>query len=335
MLAWRWREEDVLVHALPLSHQHGLSGVHATLLAGSAAVILSQFTADDLLEQAAKHRATVLFAVPSVYQRLIAEPAGADRLAALDLRLAISGSAPLSAALSTTLAATLGEPPLERYGSTESGLNVSNPFDGPRKPGAVGLALPGVQLRVADESGAERDAGHEGEILVRGPQVFGGYWNQPQASAAAFHPGGWFRTGDLGRIDPHDGYLTITGRIKELIISGGLNVYPREVEQVLQLHLTVSEAAVAGLPSDRWGEEVTAWVVPATGAEVDTAELLAHCRELLSAYKCPKRIYLADELPRTSMGKLKRGALVRAAAEWPIDRTMLDHAVAALWRVEL
>ncbi len=198
----------------------------------------------------------------------------------------------------------MGVPPLERYGSTESGLDVSNVIDGPRIPGTVGLPLPGVELRIADESG---DDAPEGEILLRGPQVFTGYWNRPEATREAFHPGGWFRTGDLGRLDPDTGYLRITGRKKELIITGGLNVYPREVELALERHPRIAEAAVAGLPSPRWGEQVTAWVVP-TGP-VDSDDLRAHCRKLLAAYKCPKQVFVVDSLPRNSMGKLRRSAL--------------------------
>ncbi|MBB5157786.1 class I adenylate-forming enzyme family protein [Saccharopolyspora phatthalungensis] len=302
MQAWRWREDDVLVHSLPLSHQHGLGGVHATLLAGSSAVILPDFDPARLTEAMRAHGATVLFAVPAIYERLVDD--APEALATPTLRLAVSGSAPLSPALADRLAQVMGVPPLERYGSTESGLDVSNVIDGPRIPGTVGLPLPGVELRIADESG---DDAPEGEILLRGPQVFTGYWNRPEATREAFHPGGWFRTGDLGRLDPDTGYLRITGRKKELIITGGLNVYPREVELALERHPRIAEAAVAGLPSPRWGEQVTAWVVP-TGP-VDSDDLRAHCRKLLAAYKCPKQVFVVDSLPRNSMGKLRRSAL--------------------------
>ncbi|MGH3435062.1 MAG: class I adenylate-forming enzyme family protein [Sciscionella sp.] len=336
MLAWQWSTDDVLVHALPLSHQHGLGGVHATLLAGSAAVILPNFDPGTLTEAALAHSASVLFAVPAIYQRLAETPAAAARLAEAGLRLAISGSAPLSQELAGKVAAIMGMPPLERYGSTESGLNVSNPIDGPRRPGTVGLPLPGVQLRIADEAGGELPVGEEGEILLRGPQVFSGYWQRPDATAEAFHDGGWFRTGDLGRIDESDGYLSITGRIKELIITGGMNVYPREVELALQRHPTVAQAAVAGLPSARWGEQVTAWVVPAEGAEVDPEQLIAHSRRLLAAYKCPKQVFLSESLPHNSMGKLRRRALVAALGlDAPQDTTALERAATKLRQAEL
>lgn len=333
MLAWRWREDDVLVHALPLSHQHGLSGVHATLIAGSTAVIFDSFDPDAFTGAAGKYGATVLFAVPSIYQRLVTDVPAARRLSEAGLRLAVSGSAPLSPELANSVTELTGLTPLERYGSTEAGLNVSNPLEGPRKAGTVGLPLPGVELRLTDEAGADMSEGEEGEILLRGPQVFAGYWNRPEETAGSFRDDGWFRTGDLGQLD-EQGYLRITGRIKELIITGGMNVYPREVELALERHATVGTAAVAGLPSDKWGEQVTAWVIPETGCEVDPAEVITHGKQLLAAYKCPKQVFLVDSLPRNSMGKLQRRALVTAAEEPEIDTTTLDKATAVLRRSE-
>jgi malonyl-CoA/methylmalonyl-CoA synthetase len=300
VLAWRWRADDVLVHALPLSHQHGLSGVHLSLLTGSRAVILGRFDPAALCDTIAAHRATVLFAVPAMYERLIAW----EDIAAADLsslRLAVSGSAPLSAALAERVRARLGAYALERYGSTEAGLDVSNAYDGPRRPGRVGWALPGIEMRIGDGE----------EILVRGPQVFAGYWNRPEATDEALTGDGWFRTGDLGRVDPGDGSLEITGRSKELIISGGLNVYPREVEAALEDHPAVGQVAVAGVASERWGEEVVAFVVAA--GDLDPDALIAHCRERLSAYKCPKRVIALEELPRNRMGKVRRDALAGMA----------------------
>jgi malonyl-CoA/methylmalonyl-CoA synthetase len=301
VLAWRWSADDVLVHALPLSHQHGLSGVHLSLLTGSRAVIFSRFGPDVLCGAVRDRRATVVFAVPAMYERLDAwEGIGDADLGSL--RVAVCGSAPLSAALAERVERWLGQVPLERYGSTEAGLDVSNAYDGPRRPGRVGWALPGIEMRLE---------GDQGEILVRGPQVFEGYWRRPDATAEALTPDGWFRTGDLGRIDPADGSLEISGRSKELIISGGLNVYPREVEAVLEEHPAVAGVAVAGVPSERWGEEVVAFVVPA--GELDADGLIAHCRERLSAYKCPKRVVALDELPVNRMGKVRRDALADMA----------------------
>ncbi len=302
MLAWRWSADDVLVHALPLSHQHGLSGVNMTLLAGSRAVVAGRFEPAALCEAIAAQRATVLFAVPAMYERLDAWE-GVAEADFSSLRLAVSGSAPLSPALAERLEARLGQVPLERYGSTEAGLDVSNLYDGPRRPGHVGWALPGVELRLSDDN----------EILLRGPQVFGGYWERPEATAEALSDDGWFRTGDLGRLDEQDGSLEITGRSKELIISGGLNVYPREVEVVLEEHPAVERVAVAGVPSERWGEEVVAFVV--AGDDLDAEALIARCRERLSAYKCPKRVVVLDELPVNRMGKVRRDALATMAGD--------------------
>jgi malonyl-CoA/methylmalonyl-CoA synthetase len=316
MMAWRWVAEDVLVHALPLSHQHGLGGVHASLLSGSRTVVHGRFDPSRLCASVESERATVLFAVPSMYERLAAWE-GIKGIDFSSLRLAVSGSSALSPALASTVSSLLGLDVLERYGSTESGLSVSNPYDGPRRFGTVGLPLPGTELAVVGGEGRPLPPGTDGEILLRGPQVFSGYLGLPDATRDSFYLGGWFRTGDVGRLDPEDGYLTITGRLKELIISGGLNVYPREVELALEDHPAVDQAAVVGVPSERWGEEVVAFVVAARGQEVDADELAAHARQRLSAYKCPKRFLETDELPRNEMGKVLRGGLVRAAGEKP------------------
>jgi malonyl-CoA/methylmalonyl-CoA synthetase len=259
--------------------------------------VFSRFDPAALTGAIREHRATVVFAVPAMYERLHAWDGIGDADLS-SLRLAVSGSAPLPAALAERVAEWLGRPPLERYGSTEAGLDVSNLYDGPRRPGRVGWALPGIEVRLD---------GEDGEILVRGPQVFDGYWRRADATAEALTDDGWFRTGDLGRLDDEDGSLEITGRSKELIISGGLNVYPREVEAALEDHPAVAQVAVAGVPSERWGEEVVAFVVPS--GDLDGDALIAHCRERLSAYKCPKRVVALDELPVNRMGKVRRDAL--------------------------
>jgi malonyl-CoA/methylmalonyl-CoA synthetase len=268
-------------------------------------VVLARFDPAELVAAVERERATVLFAVPSIYQRLMELDAAA--LAPLRrLRLATSGSAPLSPVLAEAVADRIGFLPVERYGSTESGLNVSNPYDGERVPGTVGFPLPGCELRVRDAEGRDLPAGQEGEISLRGAQVFAGYLGDDAATAAAFWPDGWFRTGDLGRLDAA-GRLTITGRLKDLIITGGMNVSPVEVEKVLEQVSGVREAAVAGIPSEKWGEEVAAWVV--LSAPVDTDDLLAHCRDRLAPYKCPKRIHVVDGLPHNAVGKLQRSLL--------------------------
>jgi malonyl-CoA/methylmalonyl-CoA synthetase len=214
------------------------------------------------------------------------------------LRLCVSGSAPLPAALHDDLTARTGIRVLERYGMTETIMNVSNPYDGERRAGTVGFPLPGVDVRLAEPSG---------EILVRGPNVFPGYWERDEATRAAFTDDGWFRSGDIGARDA-DGYLRIVGRAKELIISGGYNVYPREVEDVLLEHPAVAEAAVIGEPSDEWGEVVVAVVVPATD-EQDADALLAFAAEQLAPYKRPRRVRYVEALPRNALGKVVRGLL--------------------------
>jgi malonyl-CoA/methylmalonyl-CoA synthetase len=333
MAAWRWTPDDVLVHALPLFHQHGLGGVHATLIAGSTAHLQSRFSPAGLIGLARQTAASVLFGVPATYQALLdtarergalAEGAYAEQALASGspvagpwlgrLRLAVCGSAPLRPGLARELPALLGQLPLVRYGTTESGLDVSNPL-GRARADTVGLPLPGVECRVwpiqpvTAPPGGGPVPGTGGEIQLRGPQVFGGYWGDPAATATAFTADGWFRTGDIGAVDEATGHLVIHGRIKELIISGGLNVYPREVEAALESHPAVAEAAVAGVPHPRWGEQVTAWVVLRPGATADAAALIAHARTQLAAYKCPKQVFQVTALPRTALGKLNRRAL--------------------------
>ena len=325
MAAWRWTAGDVLIHALPLFHQHGLGGVHATLIAGSTAHLRSRSDPAGLIATVRAMGGTVLFGVPASYQALLdaasappgaappgaappgAAPPGSGAPLLGGLRLAVCGSAPLSPALAAQLPGLLGRLPLIRYGTTETGLDVSNPVDAPR-PDTVGLPLPGVDARIWS-AGQEAPPGTDGEIQLRGPQVFAGYWHDAAATAEAFTADGWFRTGDIGAVDPASGHLVIRGRTKELIISGGLNVYPREVEIALERHPSVAEAAVAALPHPRWGEQVTAWVVPRPGATVSETGLVAHARTLLAAYKCPKQVFTLAALPRNQMGKLNRAAL--------------------------
>jgi malonyl-CoA/methylmalonyl-CoA synthetase len=214
------------------------------------------------------------------------------------LRLCVSGSAPLPGDLHQTLAERGGQQVLERYGMTETVMLVSNPYEGARRPGTVGFPLPGVELRLSD--------GQEGEIQVRGPNVFAGYWERPEATAESFTDG-WFRTGDLASMDS-EGYIRIRGRSKELIISGGLNVYPREVEEVLLTNPDVAEVAVVGIPSDEWGEVVTAFVVPA-GNQATAESLRAYASERLAPFKCPRRVHFVGDLPRNALGKVVKHEL--------------------------
>ena len=303
MAAWRWTEDDVLVHALPLFHQHGLGGVHTALISGGSVHILSKFTPPALIGSIQATDATVLFAVPTIYQALLDHGGSVPAL-----RLAVCGSAPLSPALAARLPELLGRLPLVRYGTTETGLDISNPVDDPRGD-TIGMPLPGLLARVrSTATGADAAPGTDGEIQLRGPQVFAGYWHDPAATTAAFTADGWFRTGDIAAVRP-DGHLVIRGRIKEMIITGGLNVYPREVEIALEAHPAVLDAAVTGVPHERWGEQVTAWVVLRERHCFDEAELIAHTRTLLAAYKCPKQVFRVAELPRNQLGKVVRGML--------------------------
>ena len=293
---WRWTARDVLVHALPLFHLHGLGmGLHGTLLSGGSATLVPFTPAGVVAELTGG--GTILFGVPSMYQRvcdwLEEHPTDLSHV-----RVFVCGSAPLPPALFERCARLLGQPPVERYGITEGGIVVTNPYDGPRQPGRVGYPFPGVEVKL----------GELDEVLLKGGQVFKGYWRNPQATAEAFTPDGFFRTGDVGEIG-EDGTLSIRGRIKELIITGGFNVYPREVELVLEAHPAVQEVAVAGVLSEKWGEEVTAFVVASGSAPLIEDELIAFAHERLASYKCPKRVVTVDNLPRNAMGKVQRSVL--------------------------
>ena len=297
-IAWHWTAEDRLVLSLPLFHMHGLGvGLHGTLTTGASALILPRFEPAVVAQAIRERQATLFFGVPTMYHRL----AGSPHLDALrGLRLAVSGSAPLPADLHAAVADGSGQRVLERYGMTETVMLTSNPYEGERRPGTVGFPLPGVSLRLAPREGGVT------EIEVTGPNVIKGYLDRPDADAAAFTGDGWFRTGDLGVRDG-DGYLRITGRAKEIIISGGYNVYPREVEEVLRAHPAVADAAVAGAPSPEWGETVVAFVVPA--GDVDADDLARWCAERLAPYKRPREWRWIDAVPRSAMGKVLRHEL--------------------------
>jgi malonyl-CoA/methylmalonyl-CoA synthetase len=301
--AWRWRANDRLVHSLPIGHQHGLGAIHAALLTGSHASILPAFDPFGLLDALDEHQASVLFAVPAIYERLLAE--APEKIGSLRrLRLMTSGSAPLPSELATRIEAATGQLPVERYGLTETGLNVSNPHDGPRIPGTVGLALPGVELAVVGEDGVRLAPGETGEVLLRGPQVFNGYPGRDDRNESFIE--GWFRTGDLGMIDDGTGHLRLMGRSKELIITGGMNVFPREVERALLAVPGVIDAAVIGVPSRSWGEAVTAFVVTAGVSADDVASAISN---RLAPFKRPKQVIQVGSIPRTEMGKLKADTL--------------------------
>lgn len=298
-LAWRWTPEDRLVLCLPLFHVHGLCiGLHGTLVTGGSAVLLPKFDPSAIGTAIREHGGSMLFGVPTMYHRI----AGSPCLEELSrLRLAVSGSAPMSVEVHEAIRNGSGQRVLERYGMSETLMLVSNPYDGERRPGTVGFPLPGVGLRLSD-----------GQIEVRGPNVFDGYYRRPEATEQAFTDDGWFRTGDLGEYDA-DGYLRIHGRSSELIITGGYNVYPREVEEVLSAHPGVSEAVVTGVPSKEWGEQVAAFVVPRNVVDVERLkrELVGWCGDQLASYKHPRLWRFIEHVPRNALGKPLRHELRR------------------------
>lgn len=310
-LAWRWTADDGLVLALPLFHIHGLGvGVHSCLLTGAKILLLPRFEPLAVLKACSRPDATLFFGVPTMWTRLVDTLAeDPEQAVALhSLRLLVSGSAPLAPAIFEEIKARCGNTVLERYGMSETITLISNPYDGDRRPGTVGFPLPGVEVRIM-ASGREAEGEEVGEIQVRGPNVFPGYWNREEATREAFEVGGWFRTGDLGWRTTDD-YVTIVGRSKELIITGGYNVYPREVEEALEGHPSVAEAAVVGVPSREWGEEVVALLVADSPKELPAEEsLIAWCRERLANYKRPRRFTFIEEIPRNALGKILRGRL--------------------------
>ncbi|MBB4197965.1 malonyl-CoA synthase [Rhodoblastus sphagnicola] len=309
---WRFSPEDVLIHALPVYHTHGLFvATNCVLLANARMIFQPKFSAPHVV--AAMKRGTVLMGVPTFYTRLLEEP-GFTREACAHMRLFVSGSAPLLAETHRAFQERTGHAILERYGMTETNMSTSNPYDGDRIAGTVGLPLPGVSLRVVDpDSGVELPQGEIGMIEVSGPNVFRGYWLMPEKTAAEFRPDGFFITGDLGRIDAN-GYVQIVGRGKDLIISGGLNIYPKEVEGEIDALPGVVESAVIGLPDSDFGEAVVAVVVREKGAAIDDAAILAALAGRLAKFKQPKRIHFVDALPRNTMGKVQKNVLRETCA---------------------
>jgi malonyl-CoA/methylmalonyl-CoA synthetase len=299
---WGFRPGDVLIHALPLYHTHGLFvALNLMLMNGGRLVLLPRFDAEAVIDRLP--RASVFMGVPTFYTRLLASPR-LTREACAGMRLFVSGSAPLLASTHADFASRTGHRILERYGMTETGMNASNPLEGERRPGAVGPALPGVALRVTDRAGAPLGPDEVGGLEVKGPNVFQGYWRNPDKTAEAFRPDGWFVTGDLATIGA-DGYVTIVGRDKDLIISGGLNVYPREVEAALDALPGVVESAVIGAPHPDLGEGVVAVL---TVAE-DPGDVVSALRDRLAGFKLPRRVEVVDALPRNAMGKVEKAAL--------------------------
>jgi len=314
---WDWRTPDaatgeggdVLIHALPIFHVHGLFvASHGALLAGARMIWFSKF--DPRAVIARLPEATVFMGVPTLYVRMLAEPA-LTRAACARMRLFISGSAPLLIETFRDWQDRTGLTILERYGMSETAMLTSNPCkpaDGERRGGTVGFPLPGVGLRVMDDDGRPLPVGEIGHIQVRGPNVFQGYWRMPEKTAEEFSADGWFKTGDVGRIDA-DGYVTIVGRSKDLIISGGYNVYPAEIESVLNEMPGVDESAVVGVPHPDFGEAVVAVLVPRAGQKLDPAAITAALKGRIANFKVPKKVYVVTELPRNTMGKVQKNLL--------------------------
>jgi malonyl-CoA/methylmalonyl-CoA synthetase len=303
---WGFAAGDVLLHPLPVFHTHGLFvATHVALLAGAPILLLPRFDADALFRLLPQ--ATAMMGVPTFYTRLVADPR-LTRAAVAHMRLFISGSAPLLPDTHRAFTAATGQVILERYGMTETNMITSNPLAGDRRPGSVGLPLPGVTVRVGDPAGQAVPPGETGMIEVRGPNVFKGYWRQPEKTAEDMRPDGFFITGDLGVMGA-DGHLTIVGRAKDLIIAGGFNIYPAEVEAALDALPGVLESAVVGVPHPDLGEAVVALVVPRDGADPTPEGLAAGLAGGLARFKQPRRIILVDRLPRNAMGKVQKAAL--------------------------
>ncbi|MAQ82111.1 MAG: malonyl-CoA synthase [Maritimibacter sp.] len=304
---WRFTEDDVLLHALPIFHTHGLFvATNVTLLAGGSMIFLPKFDTDTVIANLPK--ATAMMGVPTFYTRLLDDPRF-DRDLVGHFRLFVSGSAPLLAETHRQFEDRTGHRILERYGMTETNMNTSNPYDGDRRAGTVGPALPGVELKVTDpETGAELPRGEIGMIEVRGANVFQGYWQMPEKTKEELREDGFFITGDLGLIEP-DGHVTIVGRGKDLIISGGFNIYPKEIELVLDDLPGVKESAVIGAPHPDFGESVVAVLVPETGATLDPASVAPALADRLAKFKQPRHVAVMDALPRNTMGKVQKNVL--------------------------
>jgi malonyl-CoA/methylmalonyl-CoA synthetase len=303
---WGFSARDVLLHALPIFHVHGLFVAnHCALLSGARMLWHRRFDVKAVLRDL--RRATVLMGVPTFYTRLLAEPSFGPA-ACPGMRLFISGSAPLLMETFQEFEARMGQRILERYGMSEAGMITSNPLEGERRGGTVGLPLPGVSVRIADDEDRLLPQEATGSIQIRGSNVFQGYWRMPEKTREEFTADGWFRTGDMGRLDAQ-GYLSIVGRAKDLIITGGYNVYPKEIELVIDAIAGVLESAVIGLPHPDFGEAVTAVVVARPGTELSELQIIQHVKTQLANYKVPKRVILLPDLPRNAMGKVQKNVL--------------------------
>ncbi len=303
---WHWEDGDVLLHALPIFHVHGLFvALHCALLNGSKVIFLSKFTLPAIKENLP--RSTVMMGVPTFYVRLLEDPEFSTDMCK-NMRLFIAGSAPLLSETFKEFENVSGHKILERYGMTEAGMITSNPYDGDRVPSTVGYPLPGVSARVADDTGSEVQRGEVGILEIKGPNVFQGYWCMPEKTAEEFREDGYFITGDMATMDS-EGRISIVGRAKDLVISGGYNIYPKEVEIAIDEMEGVKESAVIGVPHPDFGEGVTAVIVPEGAANMTEEQVMAFLKDKIARFKQPQKIFFVDELPRNTMGKVQKKAL--------------------------
>jgi malonyl-CoA/methylmalonyl-CoA synthetase len=307
--AWGWCDDDVILHVLPIFHVHGLIvALHGALNAGATAVLHPRFDVEETLQTLQEYPCTVFMAVPTIHRRLLEVPNGCEYDLS-HMRLLTSGSDRLPDDVFTAYRETFGHTLLERYGMSETGMLISNPLHGERRVGSVGLPLPGVEVRIVDTITGDLLGDYKvGDVQVRGDNVCKGYWRQPQKTAAAFTEDGWLRTGDLG-IRERDGYYTLKGRSKDLVISGGYNIYPPEVELVLMEHPAVQDCAVVGCPDEVWGEQVTAVVIPRFGSDISEQMIIDHCQSHLIKYKVPRRVMFVDSFPANALGKVQKARL--------------------------
>jgi malonyl-CoA/methylmalonyl-CoA synthetase len=308
LTCWQISSADRFLLTLPLFHVHGLgNGLHSWLIAGCRMRLLERFEHQKAAAEFLDFRPTLFFGVPAMYVRLLDLPAAQAREIGAFVRLFVSGSAPLAAQIFEEFRARFGHAPLERYGMSETLMNISNPYIGERRPGSVGLPLPGLSVRLLDSEGRPVAYDETGEVYLKGPNIFAGYWRREEATRAAFFEG-YFKTGDIATRS-RDGYYTLCGRKSDLIISGGFNIYPREIEEFLQEQAGVAEAAVAAAPDRVRGEVPVAYVVPTRS--IDIRDLEAACREKLASFKMPRAFILVDKLPRNALGKVQKHLLPR------------------------
>ncbi len=304
---WKWTEDDVFLLTLPLYHIHGIGvALCGSLYVGNFTILKKKFAAEEALETIQKRKVTLFMGVPTMYFKLL-EVDGLDKYDLSSMRLFVSGSAPLSRDLFYKLKKVFGHEVLERAGMSESMMNFSNPYNGERIPGSVGPCLPGVKVRITDKNYNDLPVNTEGEILIKGPNVFNGYWNKPNYNKHAFKDG-WFITGDVGKID-EKGYVYIIGRSKDVIISGGINIYPREIEDVIESMPEVKECAVVGVHDKEFGESVKAYVVLNGKANLTEDDVIAYCKEKLASFKKPKFVEFISALPKNTMGKILKEEL--------------------------